>query len=63
MIRVTVRLPPLMVIFCVRLTLDYDYEITEITCVLKRILHKKKVIFIQLIEYPLPPYCCYSVTK
>ena len=34
-----------------------------IICVLKQILHKKKIIFIQLLESPIPPYCCYSLTK
>ena len=31
--------------------------------VLKWISNKKKVIFIQLLEYPIPPYCCCSVTN
>ena len=34
-----------------------------ITCVLKRILHNKQVIFIQILESPSPPYCYFSVRK
>ena len=30
---------------------------------MKPILHKKKVIFIQLLQSPIPPHCCCSFTK
>ena len=48
------------VIFFVCVSPLYDIMIM---CVLKRILHKNKVTFIQLFESPIPPYCWCSVTK
>ena len=61
MVRLTIRVDPPpspycqpFVIFFVCVSPLYDIMIM---CVLKRILHKNKVTFIQLLESPIPPYC------
>ena len=46
--------PPLQSAFCDFL-LVYFWPYIMIICVLKRILHKKKSIFMQLLESPIPP--------
>ena len=51
---VSVDPPPLMV-SVLWLLLVYFWPYIMIICVLKRILHKKKSIFMQLLESPIPP--------
>ena len=60
-IRVGPPPPPYLQLFVIilgfRLTLDYDYIWSKID------FTQEKIIFIQLLETPIPPNCCCSVTK